>query len=276
MGCELGNLCWFYWLEIWLVGNWEKWKIHSVQVTLRANCMQCPHPCGFCINTRGPYKRTRASTKQNSSTNTKRGGTPVARVAGPRCLAGGPLLGCVPARLSPVVAMAPGDICHGPRCSPAGLRPVALEYRSCHWPSGSAGSLQCVRPLGRGLLHPVPLLPSVRVRARCPGPLGACSPGRAPCVFCLRCPWPLGACSPVHPLSAACACCWWLRWGPLRQLYRRLAGEILHTTGQPPELPPAGAGMLPYPRAHVEMPSQPGHPDRLAAMLSSQAPAGAA
>ena len=24
MGCELGNLCWFYWLEIWLVGNWGK------------------------------------------------------------------------------------------------------------------------------------------------------------------------------------------------------------------------------------------------------------
>ena len=38
MRCELGNLCWFYCLEIWLVGNWERWKIHSVQVTLRANC----------------------------------------------------------------------------------------------------------------------------------------------------------------------------------------------------------------------------------------------
>ena len=38
---ELGNLCWFYWLKIWLVGNWEKWKIHSVQVTLRANCCLC-------------------------------------------------------------------------------------------------------------------------------------------------------------------------------------------------------------------------------------------
>ena len=24
-------------LEIWLVGNWEKWKIHSVQVTWRVN-----------------------------------------------------------------------------------------------------------------------------------------------------------------------------------------------------------------------------------------------
>ena len=140
--------------------------------------------------------------------------TPVAPVAGPRCLAGDPLLGCVPARLSPVVAMAPGDVCHGPRCSPAGLGPVALEYRSCYWPSWPAGSPRCVRPLGCGLLRPVPLLPWVRLRVRCPGPLGACSPVRAPCVFCVRCPWPLGACSPVRALCAARACCWWLRWGP--------------------------------------------------------------
>ena len=40
--------------------------------------------------------------------------TPAARVAGPRCLAGDPLLGCVPARLSSVASMAPGDVCHGP------------------------------------------------------------------------------------------------------------------------------------------------------------------
>ena len=39
---------------------------------------------------------------------------PVARVAGPSCLAGDPLLDCVPARLSPVAFMAPGDVCHGP------------------------------------------------------------------------------------------------------------------------------------------------------------------
>ena len=63
-----------------------------------------------------------------------------------RCLAGDPLLGCVPARLPAVASMAPGDVCHGPRCSLAGLRPVALEYRSCHGPGGSAGSPQCVRP----------------------------------------------------------------------------------------------------------------------------------
>ena len=33
---------------------------------------------------------------------------------GPRCLAGGPLLGCVPACLSSIVAMAQVDACHGP------------------------------------------------------------------------------------------------------------------------------------------------------------------
>ena len=121
--------------------------------------------------------------------------TPVAPVAGPHCLAGDPLVGCVPARLSPVASMAPGDVCHGPRCSLAGLGPVALEYRSCHWPGGSAGSPQCVRPWGCRPLRPVPLLPSVHVRVRCPGPLGACSPVRALC--------------------AVCVCCWWLRPPPL-------------------------------------------------------------
>ena len=120
--------------------------------------------------------------------------TPVARVAGPRCLAADPLLGCVPARLSLVVAMALGDVCHGPRCSPAGLGPVALEYRSCHWPGGQAASPECARPWGCGSLRRVPLLPSVCVRVRCPGPLGACSPVRAPSVISARCPWPLGAC----------------------------------------------------------------------------------
>ena len=34
--------------------------------------------------------------------------------------------------------------------------------------------------------------------------------------------------------------------------------------------------MWPYPRAHVGTPSRPGHLDRVAAMLPSQAPAGAA
>ena len=40
--------------------------------------------------------------------------TPVALVAGPRGLAGDPLVDCVRARLSLVVSMAPGDVFHGP------------------------------------------------------------------------------------------------------------------------------------------------------------------
>ena len=98
---------------------------------------------------------------------------------GPRCLAGDSLLGCVPAPLSSVASMAPGDFCHGHRCSLAGLGPVALDYRSCHWPGGLAGLPQCVRPWGCRQLRPVPLLPSVHVCVRCPGPLAACSPVRA-------------------------------------------------------------------------------------------------
>ena len=116
--------------------------------------------------------------------------TPVARVAGPRCLAGDPLLSGVPARLSSVASMAPGDVCHGPRCSLAGLGPEALEYRSCHWSGGPAGSPQCLRPWGCRLWCPVPLLPSVYVRVRCPGPRSVCSP--------------------VCALCAVRVCCWWL------------------------------------------------------------------
>ena len=116
--------------------------------------------------------------------------TLVTRVAGPRCLAGDPLLGCVPARLSSFASMAPGDVCHGPRCSLAGLGPAALEYCSCHWPGGSAELPQCVRPWGCRPLRPVPLLPWVHVRLRCPGPRGACSP--------------------VCALCAVGMCCWWL------------------------------------------------------------------
>ena len=90
--------------------------------------------------------------------------------------------------------MALGDVRHGPRCNLVGLGPVALEYCSCHWPGGSAGSPQCVRPMGCWFF-PVPQPPYVcavswatwllftGVRAwfvvlhlRCPGPLGSCSP----------------------------------------------------------------------------------------------------
>ena len=133
--------------------------------------------------------------------------TPAARVAGPRCLAGSLLPGCVPARPASVASMAPGDVYHGP-CSLAGLGPVALQYRSCHLTGWSAGSPQCVRPWGCRPLRPVPLPRSVRVRVRCPCPLGACSAVRTPFVFCLWCPGPRGSRSPVRALCSVCVC-WW-------------------------------------------------------------------
>ena len=101
--------------------------------------------------------------------------------------------------------MAPGDVCHGPRCSLAGLGPVAFEYRSCPWPGGLAGSPRCVRPMGCWFF-PVPRPPYV------------CAVSRASwllfigglawfVVLCLRCPGPLGSCSPVHPLIVLCCVC---------------------------------------------------------------------
>ena len=112
--------------------------------------------------------------------------TLVACFAGLLRLAGHPLLDCVPARLPPVASMAPGDVCHGPRCSLAGLGPVALGYRPCCWPAGSAGSPQCIRPMGCWFF-PVRRTPYV------------CT--------CVRGPWPLGCCSPVCPLGALCCVC---------------------------------------------------------------------
>ena len=123
--------------------------------------------------------------------------TPVAGFAGPRCLAGNPLLGCLPARLSSVASMAPGDVCHVCGCNLAGLGPAALEYRSCNWPAGPAGSPQCVRPWGCRPWCPVPLLPSVHVRVRCPGPRGACSPVCGLCAVRVCC-WP--SCPSSSPL----------------------------------------------------------------------------
>ena len=115
--------------------------------------------------------------------------------------------------------MALGDVCHGPRCSLAGLGPVALEYRSCHQPGGSAGSPQCVRPMGCWFF-PVPRPPYVCavswtacllftgvparfvvLRLRCPGPLGSCSPVCSLGVLCCVC-GVLGHLTPVH----RCAC----------------------------------------------------------------------
>ena len=119
--------------------------------------------------------------------------------------------------------MAPGDVCHGPRCSLAGLGPVALEYRSCHRPGESAGSPQCVRPMGCWFF-PVPRPPYVCavsraawllftgvitwfavLRLRCPGPLGPCSPVCSLGVFCCVC-GVLGHLAPVHRCTCSVCC----------------------------------------------------------------------
>ena len=129
--------------------------------------------------------------------------------------------------------MAPGDVCHAPRCSLAGLGPVALGYGSCHCPGGSAGLPQRVRPMGCWLF-PVPRtpyvcavswntwLPFTGVPARCvalhlwcPGPLGSCSlvcpRGLSHCVSGV-----LGHLVPVHRCarSVCCVVCGvtWARW----------------------------------------------------------------
>ena len=82
--------------------------------------------------------------------------------------------------------MAPGDVCHGPECSLAGLGPVALGYSPCCCPGGSAGSPQCPRLMGCWSFL-VPRPPYV--------------------CMCMRCPRPLGSCSPVCPLSPLCCVC---------------------------------------------------------------------
>ena len=109
--------------------------------------------------------------------------------------------------------MAPGDVCHGPRCSLAGLGPLPLEYRSCTWPVGSAGSPRCIQPMGCWFF-PVPRPPYVC--AVCPGPLGSCSPVCSRGLLCCVC-GVLGHLAPVHPCArsvwcVACAVSWatWL------------------------------------------------------------------
>ena len=101
--------------------------------------------------------------------------------------------------------MAPGDVCHGPRCSLAGLRLEALEYRSCHWPGGSAGSPQCVRPMGCWFF-PVPRPPYVCAVSWAAWLLFTGVPARF-VVLRLRCPRPLGSCSPVCSLGVLCCIC---------------------------------------------------------------------
>ena len=100
--------------------------------------------------------------------------------------------------------MAPCDVCHGPRCSLAGLGP-------CCWPAGSAVSTQCARPMGCWFF-PVPRPPYVCMCVRCPRPLGSCSPV-CPLggLFCLC--GVLGHLAPVHRCARwvccfACAVSW--------------------------------------------------------------------
>ena len=112
--------------------------------------------------------------------------------------------------------MAPGDVCHRPRCSLARLGPAALEYRSCHWPSGSAGSPQCVRPMGCWFF-PVPRPPYVCAVSWASWLLFTGVPAR--CVVSrVRCPGPPGSCSPVCPLGVLCCVCGVL--GPLAPVHR--------------------------------------------------------
>ena len=101
--------------------------------------------------------------------------------------------------------MAPGDVCPGPRRSLAGLGPVAVEYRSCHWPAGSAGSPQCVRPMGCWFF-PVPRLPYVCAVSWATWLLFTSVPARC-VVLRVRCPGPPGSCSPVCPLGVLCFMC---------------------------------------------------------------------
>ena len=101
--------------------------------------------------------------------------------------------------------MAPGDVCPGPRGSLAGLRPVAVEYRSCHWSGGSAGSPQCVRPMGCWFF-PVTWPPYVCAMSWATWLLFTGVPARC-VVLRVRCPGPPGSCSPVCPLGVFCCVC---------------------------------------------------------------------
>ena len=93
---------------------------------------------------------------------------------------------------------------------------MALEYRSCHWPGGSAGSRQCVRPMGYWLF-PVPRPPYVCAVSLAVGLLFTGVPARF-AVVRLRCPGPAGSCSPVCSLGVLCCMCGILgHWAPVHR-----------------------------------------------------------
>ena len=110
--------------------------------------------------------------------------------------------------------MAPGDVCHCPRCSSAGLGRAALGYRPYCWPGTSAWSPQCPGPTSPLFTH-VPAW-SVVLRSRCPVPLGSCLPLRSLGALCCMC-GVLGHLAPVHRCArprccVVCAVSWatWL------------------------------------------------------------------
>ena len=80
-----------------------------------------------------------------------------------------------------------------------------MEYRSCHWPAGSAGLPQCVRPMGCWFF-PVPRPPYVCAVS---GATWLLFTGVPAWYVALRvpCPGPLGSCSPVCPLGGLCRVC---------------------------------------------------------------------
>ena len=160
---------------------------------LWAAALAAAQPCGVSLTTRGIAP---ACLRYDRLTLV----VSVATLPGRR-----PLLDCVPARLSPVAFMASGDVCHGPRGSLAGLGPVALEYCSCPWPGGSAGSPWCVQPMGCWF-SAVPRPPYVSAVSRASWLLFTRVCARF-VVLCLRCPGPLGSCSPVRPLGVVCSVC---------------------------------------------------------------------
>ena len=126
-----------------------------------------PQPCGVSLTTGGIAP---ASLRYDRL-------TPVARVAGPHCLAGGPLLGFVPALLSSVASMTPRNVCHGSD---------AAWLRSDQWPwstspaTAPAGWLGCLSASDRG--------------------------GVDRCVLSLCCPWCVCVCGVLAHLGPVYRC----------------------------------------------------------------------
>ena len=91
---------------------------------------------------------------------------------------------------------------------------MALGCRPCCWPRGSAGSPQCVRPMG-GWFFPFPRPPYVCTCVQCPGPVGSCSPVCPLGALFRLCGVP-GHLAPVHRCArlVCCVACavFWATW----------------------------------------------------------------